>query len=68
MQKFFSLVCAILLVFSASAAPVAQKAQLVKKAPVAVEQMQKVQLEKAQVANFNQLSAAPALTVSNQKA
>ncbi|MBQ0075575.1 MAG: hypothetical protein KBS69_00345, partial [Bacteroidales bacterium] len=34
----------------------------------AVEQMQKVQLEKAQVANFNQLSAAPALTVSNQKA
>ena len=68
MQKFFSLVCAILLVVSASAAPVAQKAQLVKKAPVAVEQMQKVQLEKAQVANFNQLSAAPALTVSNQKA
>ncbi|MCQ2328339.1 MAG: hypothetical protein MJZ59_03200, partial [Paludibacteraceae bacterium] len=68
MQKFFSLVCAILLVVSVSAAPVAQKAQLVKKAPVAVEQMQKVQLEKAQVANFNQLSAAPALKVINQKA
>ncbi|MCQ2339553.1 MAG: hypothetical protein MJZ79_02060 [Paludibacteraceae bacterium] len=68
MQKFFSLVCAVLLVFSASAAPVAQKAQLVKKAPVAVEQMQKVQLEKAQVANFNQLSATPALKVTNQKA
>ncbi|MBQ0154716.1 MAG: hypothetical protein KBS70_08060 [Bacteroidales bacterium] len=68
MQKFFSLVCATLLVFSVSAAPVAQKAQLVKKAPVAVEQMQKVQLEKAQIANFNQLSAAPALKVNNQKA
>lgn len=68
MQKFFSLLCAVLLVFSASAAPVAQKAQLVKKAPVAVEQMQKVQLEKSQVANFNQLNAAPALTVTNQKA
>lgn len=68
MQKFFSLLCAVLLVFSASAAPVAQKAQLVKKAPVAVEQMQKVQLEKSQVANFNQLNAAPALTVTNPKA
>lgn len=68
MQKFFSLLCAVLLVFSASAAPVAQKAQLVKKAPVAVEQMQKVQLEKSQVANFNQLNVAPALTVTNQKA
>ena len=68
MQKFFSLVCATLLVFSVSAAPVAQKAQLVKKAPVAVEQMQKVQFEQAQIANFNQLSAAPALKVINQEA
>ena len=68
MKKIFSLLCATLLVFSASAAPVAQKAQLVKKAPVAVEQMQKVQFEKAQTLNINQLSATPALKVSNQKA
>ncbi len=76
MKKFFSLLCAVLLVFSASAAPVAQKAQLVKKAPVAVEQMQKVQFEKAQSVKTlslenaqlsNQLSAAPAVKVINQK-
>ena len=68
MKKFFSLLCATLLVFSASAAPVAPKAQLVKKAPAAVEQMQNVQFEQAQTLNLNQLSATPALTVSNQKA
>lgn len=82
MKKFFSLLCATLLVFSASAAPVAKKAEIAKKA-VAVEQMQKVQFEKAQTAtlqsdgiqlepmqtsNENQLSAAPALKVNNQKA
>lgn len=68
MKKFFSLLCATLLVFSASAAPVAKKAEIVKKAPVAVEQVQKVQFEKAQTLNLNQLSAAPAVKVSNQKA
>ena len=68
MKKFFSLLCATLLVFSASAAPVAKKAEIAKKAPVAVEQMQKVQFEKAQIANFNQLSATPAVKVNNQKA
>ncbi len=68
MKKFFSLLCATLLVFSASAAPVAKKAELAKKAPVAVEQMQKVQFEKAQIANFDQLSATPAVKVNNQKA
>ncbi|MBQ0136447.1 MAG: hypothetical protein KBS40_00370, partial [Bacteroidales bacterium] len=39
---------------------------MAKKA-VAVEQMQKVQIEKAQFANFNQLSATPAMKVINQK-
>ncbi len=68
MKKFFSLLCATLLVFSASAAPQAKKAEVVKKAPVAVEQMQKVQFEKAQIANFNQLSATPELKVINQEA
>lgn len=34
MKKFFSLLCATLLVFSASAAPVAKKAELAKKAPL----------------------------------
>lgn len=67
MKKFFSLLCATLLVFSASAAPVAKKAEIAKKA-VAVEQVQKVQFEKAQTLNINQLSATPALKVSNQKA
>ena len=79
MKKFFSLLCATLLVFSASAAPVAKKAEVVKKAPVAIEQVQKVQFEKAQPAmkvslenaqpqNFSQFYAAPALKVNNQKA
>ncbi|MCQ2312796.1 MAG: hypothetical protein MJZ84_05045 [Paludibacteraceae bacterium] len=78
MKKIFSLLCATLLVFSASAAPVAKKAEIAKKA-VAVEQMQKVQfeqaqpamkvsLEQAQIANFNQLSATPELKVINQEA
>ncbi len=67
MKKFFTLICAIAIAFSASAAQIAPKAELAKKA-VAVEQMQKVQLEKAQVANFNQLSATSALKVFNQEA
>ena len=67
MKKFFSLLCATLLVFSASAAPQAKKAELAKKAPVAVEQVQKVQFEKAQIADFNQLSATPAVKVNNFK-
>ncbi len=72
MQKFISLLCAVLLVFSASAAPIAPKAELAKKAPVAVEQMQKVQMvaqfKQTPAMNFNQLSATPALKVSNPKA
>ncbi len=76
MKKFFSLLCATLLVFSASAAPVAKKAEIAKKA-VAVEQVQKVQFEKAQSEKIvsleniqlsNQLNAAPALKVNNQTA
>ncbi len=64
MKKFFSLLCATLLVFSASAAPVAKKAEIAKKA-VAVEQVQKVQLEKAQAVDFNQLDAVLAKKVTN---
>ncbi len=64
MKKFFSLLCATLLVFSASAAPQAKKAAIEKKA-VAVEQVQKVLLEKAQAVDLNQFNAVPAKKVAN---
>ncbi len=68
LKKLFTFVCAIAIALCAGAAPIAPKAELAKKAPVAIKQMQKVQFEKAQIANFNQLSATPALKVTNQKA
>ncbi|MCQ2347761.1 MAG: hypothetical protein MJZ65_01065 [Paludibacteraceae bacterium] len=66
MKKIFSFVCAMAIALCASAAQLASEAQLAKKAVVA-EQMQGVQLENVQVANFYQLSATPAIKPAARK-
>ncbi len=79
MKKLFTLFCAVALAIGVNVAQTAPQAFSAKKAPISVEQVQKVQLEQAKPAvrasfenaqrlNLNQFSAAPALKVTNQKA